>query len=98
MSHISACPSAPRDMPASAPDQRADDDGDRHRSEADRERDASAIDHAGENILPEIVGAEGMGERGGFEPRVEIDVVDADAPDERAEHDSHDQDEQQRPR
>ena len=77
------------------PDHRADDDGDRHRGEANRERDPAAIDHAGENILSEVVGAEGMGERGAFEARVEIDVVDADAPDEGTEHHRHDQDEQQ---
>ena len=76
-------------------DQRADNDRDRHRGKTDRERDASAIDHAGENVLPQIIGAEGMGERGPSRPRVEIDLVDADAPDEGAENHRRDQNQQQ---
>ena len=38
-----------------------------HRGKADRKRDAAAIDHAGEDVLPQIVGAERMGERGTLE-------------------------------
>ena len=41
-------------------DEGADDDGDRHRREADRERDPPAIQHARQQILAEIVGAERM--------------------------------------
>ena len=72
-------------------DQRADEHRDHHRGKPDGERDAPAIDHAGEDVLPQIVGAEGMGERGPFEPRGEIDVVDGDAPEPGAEHHRRDQ-------
>ena len=54
-------------MPASAPISVPTMTETSHRGEADRERDAPAIDHAGENVLAEIVGAEGMGERGALE-------------------------------
>ena len=39
-------------------DQGADDDGDRHRREPDRERNAAAVQHARQQVLAEIVGAE----------------------------------------
>ena len=79
MSHISAGPTQPRDMPAMAPMIVPTIDRDHHGGEADRERDASAVEHAGEQVLPEIVGAERMRPRRRLQARGEIDVVDRDA-------------------
>ena len=63
VSHISAASTLPREMPAIAPIDRADDDRDQHRREADRERDAAAVEHAREDVLAEVVGAERMLQR-----------------------------------
>ena len=41
-------------------DDGADDDGDQHGRQPDRERDAAAVDHARQQVLAEIVGAERM--------------------------------------
>ena len=71
-------------MPASAPISVPTNDRDQHRGEADRERDTPAIDHARQNVLAEIVGAEGMRQRRPLQPRHEVDVVDLDPPDEAA--------------
>ena len=60
MSHISAASTLPREMPAIAPISDADDDRDHHRRETDRERDAPAVEHARQQVLAEIVGAERM--------------------------------------
>ena len=60
VSHISAGSTAPRDMPAIAPIDGADDDRDQHGGEPDRERDAAAVEHAREQVLAEVVGAERM--------------------------------------
>ncbi|MGY2939366.1 hypothetical protein ACVWZ6_008968 [Bradyrhizobium sp. GM6.1] len=76
-------------------DQHTDKDRDQHRGETDRERDAPAIDHAGEDILPEIVGAKGMGQRRPLHARHDVDVVDLDPPDKGADHHRQDQNEEQ---
>ena len=60
MSHISAASTLPREMPAIAPIDHADDDRDQHRREPDGERDAAAVEHAREDVLAEVVGAERM--------------------------------------
>ena len=73
-------------------DERADDDRHQHRGEPDRERDAAAIQHAREQILAEIVGAERMRPGRTGELRTEVDVVDRHLPNERAErHREHHQ-------
>ena len=41
-------------------DDHADDDRDQHRGEPDRDRDAAAVEHARKEVLPQIVGAEGV--------------------------------------
>ena len=61
-------------------DDGADDDGDDHGGEADRQRDAPAVEHARQQVLAEIVGAERMRPRGPLEARREIDLVDRHAP------------------
>ena len=61
-------------------DEDADDDGDEHRRDADREGDAAAVDHAGQQVLAEVVGAEGVLGGGGGELGGEVDVVDGDVP------------------
>ncbi len=62
VTHIRKELAKPRDMPASAPIDDADEGRDDHRGEADRKRDAPAIDHPRQQVLAEIVGAEGMGQ------------------------------------
>ena len=67
-------------------DQGAGDNGDGHRRETDRERNASAVQHARQQVLAEIVGAERVLPRRRAEPRGKIDFVDRHAPDKRPEH------------
>ena len=71
-------------------------------AEPDRERDAPAVEHAREQILAEIVGAERMLPRRPLQPRGEIDVVDRRPPDAAAPStiasDHHDQDDSARDR
>ena len=61
VTHISTGPAKPREMPAKLPTRMPMRLADQHRGDADRERDAAAGDHPGQQILPEIVGAERMG-------------------------------------
>ena len=63
VSHIRPASTLPREMPAIAPIDHADDDRDQHRREPDRERDAPAVEHAREEVLAEVVGAERMRQR-----------------------------------
>ena len=63
VSHISAVSMRPREMPAIAPIGHADQDRHQHRREADRQRDAPAVEHAREDVLAQVVGAEGMAQR-----------------------------------
>ena len=57
-------------------DDGADADRDHHGGEPDRERDAPAVEHAREQVLAEIVGAERMRPGGRLQARGEVDVVD----------------------
>ena len=61
-------------------DDRADHDRHHHRRQPDRQRDTAAVEHAGEQVLAEIVGAERMAQDGPCELGGEIDVVDRHAP------------------
>ena len=67
--------------------QRTGDNGDDHRRETDRERNAPAIQHARQQVLTEIVGAERVLPARRAEPRGKIDFVDRHAPDEWPEQD-----------
>ena len=71
-------------------DDRADEDRDEHGGEADGERDAAAVEHPREQILAEVVGAEGMLPRRPLQRRGEIDLVDRNAPDQRPDQDCQD--------
>jgi hypothetical protein len=75
------------------PDHGAGDDGDEHRGDAHRERDAAAVEHAREEILAQVVGAERVRPRGALQLGFEVDLVDGNAVDERADQhrDHHDQ-------
>src|SRR5205085_9816090 len=61
----------------------AGEDGHAEGGGPDGEENPPAIKHAREQVLAEIVGAEGMLPRWPLKARVEIDVVDRDAPDQR---------------
>ena len=74
-------------------DNGADDDRDGHRRQTDRERDASAIQHARQQVLAEIVGTQRMCPARPLQLRGEIDVVDLHAPYQRTER--HRQDHRQ---
>ena len=60
MTRISAVSTHAAVEPGDRADRDADGDRDQHRGDPDRERDAPAIEHAREHVLPEVVGAEGM--------------------------------------
>ena len=49
------------------PEQRADDEGDQHRDEADLEVDPAAVEQARPDVAPEVVGAEQVLRRRGLE-------------------------------
>jgi hypothetical protein len=72
-------------MPAVLPTRMPSPDRDQHRGEADRQRDAPAIQHAREQILPQIIRAERMREGRPLQHRAEVDVVDRHLPVERAD-------------
>jgi hypothetical protein len=79
-------------------DQHADEDRDGHRREADRDRDAPAVEHAREQVLAEVVGAERVLERRARQARVEIDVVDRHLPDPgTGQHPEQDHQQDERP-
>ena len=59
-SHISAISMAAARGAGDGADDDPDNDGDQHGCNADRHRDAAAVDHTGEKILAEIIGAERM--------------------------------------
>ena len=63
VSHISAASMLPRDMPAMAPISDAHDDRHQHRRQAHGQRDAPAVEHAREDVLAQIVGAQRMRQR-----------------------------------
>src|SRR2546430_6488402 len=48
----------PAEVAADEPEEHADGGGDQHGGDADDERDASAVDHACEEIAPDLVGAQ----------------------------------------
>jgi hypothetical protein len=81
VSHISPASTLPRHA-RDAADQDAEAEGHEHGREADRERDAPAIEHPRQHILPEIVGAERMRERRPLQGRGEVDLVDRRGPEQ----------------
>ena len=68
-------------------------DGDQHRSKADRDRDATPVEQPRQQVLAEVVGPERVEPRGWRQARVEVDLIDRNAPqpwaDGHAEHDHH---------
>jgi hypothetical protein len=68
-------------------DRHADEERHQHRRQADGERDAAAVEHAREDVLAEVVGAERMDRGRRVQARREVDVVDRDLPDQRPERD-----------
>ena len=79
-------------------DQHADDDRDQHRREPDRERDAPAVEHAREQVLAEVVGAERVLPRRTLQPRAEVDLVDRHLPEQRPDQHREHHDDQDAPR
>jgi hypothetical protein len=78
-------------MPAMAPIDHAHRDGHQHRRQAHRQRDAPAVQHAREQVAAQVVGAQRMLLTAG-PGAPEVDVVDADLVDQRAEqHGQHQQ-------
>ena len=75
-------------------DHHADRDRDEHRGDSHRQRDAAAVEHAGQQILSEVVRPERVRPRGAAELRLEIDVVDRHPVDGGAGDDGHDHREQ----
>src|SRR2546426_12547617 len=71
-------------------------DRDQHCRDADRERDASTVEHPREEVLAEVVGAEGVAPRRALELLLEVDLVDGQAPGEGARDDGDDHHEQDR--
>ena len=61
-------------------DDGADDDGHRHGRQPDGQRYPAAVDHAGQQVLAEIVGAERMRQAWSLQLGCEIDVVDLGGP------------------
>jgi hypothetical protein len=55
-----------------------------------------AIEDAREQVLPEVVRAERMRERGTLQHRREVDVVDRQRPEDRADQHAEDEDDQHR--
>ena len=51
-------------------------DGDQHGRHADGERDPAAVEHAGQHVLPQVIGAERMRPRRPFQLGLEVDLVD----------------------
>ena len=72
-------------------DHHAHADRDEHGRDAHGQRDAPSIEHAGHQILSEVVGAEGVDGARRAELGPEIDLVHRRAPDERAD-DEHERD------
>src|SRR5215472_17051776 len=64
-------------------DECANDDGHDRGRQANSERYTTAVEHAGEQILAEVVGAEGMAPGRTVEMGAEIDVVDRLLPQQR---------------
>ena len=60
VSHISAASTRPRDMPAIAPTSTPTMIATSIAAKPDRERDAPAVEHARQQVLAEVVGAERM--------------------------------------
>ena len=59
------------EVPGYQPDERADHERDRDADEADLEIDAGGVDDPGENVAPELVGAEPMRQAWRLEPAFE---------------------------
>jgi hypothetical protein len=70
----------------------ADEHRHQHRRQADGQRDAAAVEHAREDVLAEVVGAEGMRRGRRLQARREVDLVDRELPEQRSEahHQDHD--------
>ena len=69
VSHISAASIDAARHAGNRPDGDADDDRDHHRGQSDGKRYAAAVEHAREQVLAEIVGAERMAPRRAVEMR-----------------------------
>ena len=81
VSHIRAASTQPRDMPATAPTSTPTTIATSMAAKPDGERDAPAVQHARQQVLAEIVGAQRMRQRRALQLGGEVDVVDRHRPD-----------------